>query len=529
MNKKGFKLDFKKHILLNLPYFAMFYVVNKLSAATQAAKGADISSKLIAAVMDFGAAFQNPLPSFNPIDLLIGAAAAGLFLLIVTEKRKNAKKFRHGVEYGSARWGTPKDIEPYMAEKFEDNIILTQTEGLTMESRPKSGVKYARNKNIVVIGGSGSGKTRFFVKPNLMQMHSSYVVTDPKGTVLIECGKMLQKKGGYKIKSLNLINFKKSMHYNPFAYIHNEQDILKLVNTIISNTKGDGEKSGEDFWVKAERLLYTAYIGYIFFEAPKEEQNFNTLIAMINASETREDDEEFKNPIDILFERLEQKKPDHFAVKQYKKYKLAAGKTAKSILISCGARLAPFDIPALREMMSYDDMELDKLGEEKTALFIIAPETDNSFNIVTAMMYTQLFGVLCDIAENKYGGMLPVPIHFMLDEFTNIGEIPNFDKIICTLKGRNIYVSLVMQSISNLRRIYKFSDEIVKSCDNILFFGSCNDETLLLFSQLLKKSKEELVKMDCKKCYLITYSAKPMLSRKYDITKHRFYRYIGKL
>lgn len=532
----------------------MFYVVNKLSAATQAAKGADISSKLIAAVMDFGAAFQNPLPSFNPIDLLIGAAAAGLFLLIVTEKRKNAKKFRHGVEYGSARWGTPKDIEPYMVEKFEDNIILTQTEGLTMESRPKSGVKYARNENIVVIGGSGSGKTRFFVKPNLMQMHSSYVVTDPKGTVLIECGKMLQKKGGYKIKSLNLINFKKSMHYNPFAYIHNEQDILKLVNTIISNTKGDGEKSGEDFWVKAERLLYTAYIGYIFFEAPKEEQNFNTLIAMIDASEAREDDEEFKNPIDILFERLEQKKPDHFAVKQYKKYKLAAGKTAKSILISCGARLAPFDIPALREMMSYDDLELDRLGEEKTALFVIIPDTDDTFNFVAAIMYTQLFNLLCTVADDKYGGRLPIHVRCILDEFANIGQIPKFEKLIATIRSREISASIILQAESQLKGMYKDeADTIIGNCDTSLFLGGKEKSTLKGISESLGKetidvqtegssrgqsesyslngqktgkelmTQDELAVMDSSECILQLRGVRPFKSKKFDITKHKNY------
>lgn len=554
MNKKGFKLDFKKHILLNLPYFAMFYVVNKLSAATQAAKGASMSDKLFAAITDFGAAFQNLFPSFNPIDLLIGAAAAGLFLLIMTEKRKNAKKFRHGVEYGSARWGTPKDIEPYMAEKFEDNIILTQTEGLTMESRPKRGVKYARNKNIVVVGGSGSGKTRFFVKPNLMQMHSSYVVTDPKGTVLIECGKMLQKKGGYKIKSLNLINFKKSMHYNPFAYISNEQDILKLVNTIISNTKGDGEKSGEDFWVKAERLLYTAYIGYIFFEAPKEEQNFSTLITMIDASEAREDDEEFKNPIDILFERLEKKKPDHFAVKQYKKYKLAAGKTAKSILISCGARLAPFDIPALREMMAYDELELNKLGEEKTALFVIIPDTDDTFNFVAAIMYTQLFNLLCTVADDKYGGRLPIHVRCILDEFANIGQIPKFEKLIATIRSREISASIILQAESQLKGMYKDdADTIIGNCDTSLFLGGKEKSTLKGISESLGKetidiqtegssrgqsesyslngqktgkelmTQDELAVMDSSECILQLRGVRPFKSKKFDITQHKNY------
>lgn len=532
----------------------MFYVVNKLSAATQAAKGSSLSDKLFAAVLDFGAAFQNPLPSFNPTDLLIGAAAAGLFLLIITEKRKNAKKFRHGIEYGSARWGTPKDIEPYMAEKFEDNIILTQTEGLTMESRPKRGVKYARNKNIVVVGGSGSGKTRFFVKPNLMQMHSSYVVTDPKGTVLIECGKMLQKKGGYKIKSLNLINFKKSMHYNPFAYISNEQDILKLVNTIISNTKGDGEKSGEDFWVKAERLLYTAYIGYIFFEAPKEEQNFSTLITMIDASEAREDDEEFKNPIDILFERLEKKKPDHFAVKQYKKYKLAAGKTAKSILISCGARLAPFDIPALREMMAYDELELNKLGEEKTALFVIIPDTDDTFNFVAAIMYTQLFNLLCTVADDKYGGRLPIHVRCILDEFANIGQIPKFEKLIATIRSREISASIILQAESQLKGMYKDdADTIIGNCDTSLFLGGKEKSTLKGISESLGKetidiqtegssrgqsesyslngqktgkelmTQDELAVMDSSECILQLRGVRPFKSKKFDITQHKNY------
>ncbi len=553
MSKTGFKFDFKKHILLNLPYFAVFYVVNKLSAATQTAKGTGISEKLFSAIMDFGAAFQNPLPSFDPVDLLVGAAAAGLFLLIVTQKRKNAKKYRHGVEYGSARWGIPKDIEPYMAEKFEDNIILTQTEGLTMESRPKSGVKYARNKNILVVGGSGSGKTRFFVKPNLMQMHSSYVVTDPKGSVLIECGKML-KDGGYKIKSLNLMNFKKSMHYNPFAYISNEQDILKLVNTIISNTKGDGEKSGEDFWVKAERLLYTAYIGYIFFEAPKEEQNFNTLITMIDASEAREDDETFQNPIDILFERLEKKKPDHFAVKQYKKYKLAAGKTAKSILISCGARLAPFDIPALREMMSYDELELNRLGEEKTAFFVIIPDTDDTFNFVAAIMYTQLFNLLCTIADDKYGGRLPIHVRCILDEFANIGQIPKFEKLIATIRSREISASIILQAESQLKGMYKDdADTIIGNCDTSLFLGGKEKSTLKGISESLGKetidiqtegqsrgqsesyslngqktgkelmTQDELAVMDPSMCILQLRGVRPFKSKKFDITKHKNY------
>ena len=555
---KKFKFDFKKHILLNIPFIAMFYVVNKLSQATQAAPGKEFSDKLFAAIMDFGSAFSNPLPSFNLIDLLVGGAAAGLFFLILYEKRKNAKKLRSGKEYGSARWGNAKDIAPYTADKFEDNIILTQSESLTMESRPKAGAKYARNKNILVIGGSGSGKTRFFVKPNLMQMHSSYVVTDPKGTVLVEVGKLLQKKGGYKIKSLNLINFKKSMHYNPFAYIRSEQDILKLVNTIISNTKGDGEKSGEDFWVKAERLLYTAYIGYIYYQAPKEEQNFSTLIQMIDASETREDDETYQNPIDILFQQLEAKSPEHFAVRQYKKYKLAAGKTAKSILISCGARLAPFDIAELREMMSYDELELDTLGDRKTALFVIIPDTDDTFNFVAAMMYTQLFNLLCDKADDVYGGRLPVHVRCILDEFANIGQIPKFEKLIATIRSREISASIILQAQSQLKEKYKDgADTIVGNCDTTLFLGGKEKGTLKEMSELLGKetidlfntgesrgqsqssslnyqktgrelmTQDELAVMDGSKCILQIRGVRPFLSNKFDITKHKYYELLS--
>ncbi len=551
---KKFKFDFKKHILLNIPYIALFYAMNKLSAATRVADGSDVSAKFFSLFDDFSVVFANPLPSFHVIDLLIGGAVAFVFWFAMREKRKNAKKFRQGKEYGSARWGTAKDIEPYMDENPDKNIILTATEGLTMESRPKAGAKYARNKNVMVIGGSGSGKTRFFVKPNLMQMHSSYVVTDPKGTILLEVGKLLQKKGKYAIKSLNLINFKKSMHYNPFAYIRSEKDILKLVNTIISNTKGEGEKSGEDFWVKAERLLYTAYIGYIFYEAPKEEQNFNTLITMIDASEAREDDEEFKNPVDILFERLEAKKPEHFAVRQYKKYKLAAGKTAKSILISCGARLAPFDIAELREMMSYDELELDQIGERKTAMFVIISDTDTTFNFVAAIMYSQLFNLLCDKADDEHGGRLPVHVRCILDEFANIGEIPNFDKLIATIRSREISASIILQAQSQLKKIYKDNaDTIIGNCDTTLFLGGKEKGTLKEISEMLGKetidlfntgesrgqsqsfslnyqkvgkelmSQDEIGVMDGGKCILQVRGVRPFFSNKFDITKHKYY------
>ncbi|MCM1060626.1 MAG: type IV secretory system conjugative DNA transfer family protein [Eubacterium sp.] len=541
-----------------MPYILFFYGGNKISQAfTSAPVGADadMGERMVAGMGNFDRIFANPLPSINITDLIVGAACALLLFLIMQSKKHNAKKFRHGVEYGSARWGTEEDIRPYMDGKnFSNNILLTQTERLTMESRPQSGAKFARNKNILVIGGSGSGKTRFFVKPNLMQMHSSYVVTDPKGTVLIECGKMLQKKGGYKIKSLNLINFKKSMHYNPFKYIKSEQDILKLVNTIIANTKGDGEKSGEDFWVKAERLLYTAYIGFIFYEAPEEEQNFNTLISMIDASEAREDDENYKNPIDILFERLETKKPEHFAVKQYKKYKLAAGKTAKSILISCGARLAPFDIEELREMMSYDELELDRLGVEKTALFVIIPDTDDTFNFVAAIMYTQMFNILCTIADDEYGGRLPVHVRCILDEFANIGQIPKFDKLIATIRSREISASIILQSQSQLKTMYKDNaDTIIGNCDTTLFLGGKEKSTLKEISETLGKetidlfntgesrgqseshslnyqktgkelmSQDELAVMDGGECILQLRGVRPFKSKKFDITKHENY------
>ena len=411
------KPEIKKLLILNLPYLLFVWLFDKVGAAVRLSPGADASAKLLHLGDGFSAAFSSIAPSFHPADLLIGIAGAVIVRLIIYVKGKNAKKYRKGMEYGSARWGTAEDIKPYTDPVFENNIPLTQTERLTMNSRPKQ-PKYARNKNILVIGGSGSGKTRFFVKPSLMQMHSSYVVTDPKGTVLIECGKLLQR-GGYQIKVLNTINFKKSMKYNPFAYLRSEKDILKLVNTIIANTKGDGEKSGEDFWVKAEKLYYTALIGYIWYEAPEDEKNFTTLLEMINASEAREDDEDFQNPVDLMFERLEEKDPEHFAVKQYKKYKLAAGKTAKSILISCGARLAPFDIAELRELTSYDEMELDMLGDQRTAMFVIISDTDDTFNFIVAIMYTQLFNLLCDRADDVHGGRLPYHVRLLLDEFAN--------------------------------------------------------------------------------------------------------------
>ncbi len=550
------KADIKKKIILNLPYAFAFYFANKLATVFRVAAGASFTEKLSGGLYNIGNAFQNPLPSFHYLDLLIGLAAALILKLAVYLKGKNRKKFRHGEEYGSARWGTAEDIKPYVDEDFSNNILLTQTERFTMNSRPKQ-PKYARNKNILVIGGSGSGKTRFFVKPNLMQMHSSYVVTDPKGTVLVECGKMLEKNG-YVIKSLNTINFKKSMHYNPFAYIRSEKDILKLVNTIIANTKGDGEKSGEDFWVKAERLLYQAYIGYIWYEAPDREKNFITLLEMINASEARGDDEEFKNNVDILFEQLEEKSPDHFAVKQYKKYKLAAGKTAKSILISCGARLAPFDIAELRELMSYDEMELDTLGDKKTALFVIISDTDDTFNFVVAIMYSQLFNLLCDKADDVYNGRLPVHVRCLLDEFANIGQIPKFDKLIATIRSREISASIILQSQSQLKTIYKdAADTIIGNCDATLFLGGKEKSTLKEISETLGKetidlyntsetrsntnsyglnyqkvgkelmSQDEIAVMDGGKCILQLRGVRPFLSEKYDITKHPKYKLLS--
>ena len=512
--------------------------------------------RLVNTFTNFNLAFSNPLPSFHPKDILIGVAGALILKAVVYYKGKNAKKFRQGVEYGSARWGTSADIKPYVDEKDDNNIILTETERLTMSSRPKN-PKYARNKNILVIGGSGSGKTRFFVKPNIMQLHSSYCITDPKGTLLIECGNLLAK-AKYQIKVLNLINFKKSMHYNPFMYIHSEKDILKLVNTIIANTKGEGDKSGEDFWVKAEKLYYQALIGYIWYEAPEEEMNFSTLLEMINASEAREDDENFKNAVDLMFEELARREPDHFAVRQYAKYKLAAGKTAKSILISCGARLAPFDIRELRDLMSYDELELDLLGDRKTALFIIIPDTDDTFNFVASIMYTQLFNLLCDRADDVYGGRLPVHVRCLLDEFANIGQIPKFDKLIATIRSREISASIILQSQSQLKAIYKDNaDTIIGNCDTTLFLGGKETTTLKEMSEMLGKetidlyntsdtrgtnrsyglnyqktgkelmTKDELAVMDGGKCIMQLRGVRPFFSNKYDITKHKRYKYLS--
>ena len=547
------KPNIKKLLILNAPYLLFVYLFDKVGQAVRLSPGADLSGKLLSIGSGFSAAFSNALPSFAPMDLLIGIVGAVVIRLAVYVKGKNAKKYRKGMEYGSARWGNAEDIKPYIDPIFENNVLLTQTERLMMSSRPKH-PKYARNKNVLVIGGSGSGKTRFFVKPNLMQMHSSYVVTDPKGTVLIECGKLLQR-GGYKIKVLNTINFKKSMHYNPFAYIRSEKDILKLVNTIIVNTKGDGDKSGEDFWVKAERLLYSALIGYIWYEAPEEEQNFSTLLEFINASETREDDEEFKNAVDELFEELEAENPEHFAVRQYRKYKLAAGKTAKSILISCGARLAPFDIQELREIMSYDEMELDMIGDQRTAMFVIISDTDDTFNFVVAIMYTQLFNLLCDKADDEHGGRLPYHVRLLLDEFSNIGQIPKFDKLIATIRSREISASIILQSQSQLKTIYKDAAEtITGNCDTVLFLGGKESSTLKEISETLGKetidlyntsdtrgsnrsyglnyqktgkelmSRDELAVMDGEKCILQLRGVRPFLSNKYDITKHKRYK-----
>ena len=490
--KKFVKAGGTKLLLKVFPYLLFGYFGNKIAYAYRVTEAPDFFNKLMGSLSNLGVAFEHILPSFHPMDLIIGAVIGVGMRLVVYMKGKNAKKFRKGEEYGSARWGNAKDIEPYMdLENPENNVILTQTEGLIMNGKPK-GPKYARNKNILVIGGSGSGKTRFFVKPNLMQLHSSYVITDPKGKVLLEVGQMLYD-AGYEIKVLNTINFKKSMHYNPFAYIHSEKDILKLVNTLIVNTKGEGQQATEDFWVKAEKLLYQAYIGYIYYECVKEEQNFITLIDMINASETREDDENFKNAIDLIFEELEADEPDHFAVKQYKKYKLAAGKTAKSILISCGARLAPFDIKELRDLTEYDEMELDKIGERKTAMFMIMSDTDGTFNFILAMMQSQMFNLLCECADDLHNGKLPVHVRFLLDEFANIGQIPQFDKLIATIRSREISASIILQSKSQLKAIYKDNaDTIEGNCDTTLFLGGKEKTTLKEMSEILGKETIDL-------------------------------------
>ena len=464
------KPDLKRLLLLNLPYLFFVYLFGKLGQAYRLAAGVGFSEKVLHCLDGFTAAFANAAPSLHPFDLCVGVAGAVLMRLVVYVKGKNAKKYRKGMEYGSARWGTAADIRPYIDPDFYNNVLLTQTERLTMNGRPKQ-PKYARNKNVLVIGGSGSGKTRFFVKPNLMQLHSSYICTDPKGSLLIETGQMFER-GGYRIKVLNTINFSKSMRYNPFVYLHSEKDILKLVNTIIANTRGEGEKSAEDFWVKAERLYYTALIGYIYYEAPEAEKNFTTLLEMINASEAREDDEDFKNPVDLLFDQLEERDPEHFAVKQYRKYKLAAGKTAKSILISCGARLAPFDIKEVRELMETDEMELDTIGDRKTVLFLIMSDTDTTFNFILAMLQSQLINLLCDRADDVYSGRLPVHVRLILDEFANIGQIPNFDKLIATIRSREISASIILQSQSQLKAIYKDAAEIISdNCDCTLFLS----------------------------------------------------------
>ncbi|HGK9155788.1 TPA: VirD4-like conjugal transfer protein, CD1115 family [Streptococcus pneumoniae] len=552
--KNVFKIrDKKKFVLENLPYLLFFYIGNIFASHVNSYVGGDIIDRILVAFSQIDT--LKYIPSLKIKNLIPSLILPVVIKLILIQKKKNAKKFREGREYGSARWGNEKDIEPYIDKKFENNVLLTQTERLTMNNRPKN-PKYARNKNVLVIGGSGSGKTRFFVKPNLMQMHSSYVVTDPKGTLVLECGKMLERNG-YEIKILNTINFKKSMRYNPFAYLKSEKDILKLVQTIIANTKGEGEKSTEDFWVKAEKLYYTALIGYIWYEAPKEEQNFTTLLAMIDASEVREEDENFKNAVDYMFEALEKEKPNHFAVKQYKKYKLAAGKTAKSILISCGARLAPFDIQELRDLMKEDELELDTLGEKKTALFVIISDTDDTFNFVVSIMYSQLFNLLCDKADDEYGGRLPIHVRCLLDEFANIGLIPKFEKLIATIRSREISACIILQAQSQLKSIYKDNaDTIVGNCDSTLFLGGKERTTLKELSESLGKetidlyntsetrsnqksfglnyqktgkelmSQDEITVMDGGKCIYQLRGVRPFLSDKFDITKHKNYKFL---
>ena len=548
-------LHIKKLALPNIPYVFIALFATKLGQAWRLAPGMDFSGKALHIMGGFAAAFQSALPSFHPIDLCVGVAAALLIRLIVYVKGKNAKKFRKNLEYGSARWGKPEDIAPYVDPKFENNVILTQTERLMMSNRPKD-PKTARNKNVLVVGGSGSGKTRFFIKPNLMQLHSSYVVTDPKGSIAVECGKLMLRNG-YKVKIFNSINFKKSHHYNPFAYIHSEKDILKLVTTLIANTKGDG-KSGDDFWQKAETLLYTALIGYIHYEAPEEEQNFATLIEFINAMEVREDDETFENNVDLAFKELASREPNHFAVRQYKKYKLAAGKTAKSINISCGARLAPFDIQELREITMYDELELDTLGDRKTALFLIMSDTDSTFNFLISMIYSQLFNLLCEKADDVYGGRLPVHVRCLIDECANIGQIPNLEKLMATIRSREISACLVLQAQSQLKALYKDNaDTIIGNCDSSIFLGGKEPGTLKELNQALGKETidtfntgesrgrevshslnyqklgkdlatiDELAVLDGGKCILQLRGVRPFLSDKYDITRHPNYKYLS--
>lgn len=579
-NKAGVRLsalDKKKLVLTNLPYILTAFYADRASCLYRSSPGEDMGNKLLYAMEHADRIFAGILLSFDLKDLLVGVTVAVVLKLLVWQKQSDAKKLRKGIEYGSARWGNAEDIKPYMSEDPWMNIPLTATEALTMESRPKQ-PKYARNKNIVVIGGSGSGKTRFFVKPSVMQMNCSMVITDPKGTLIEECGKMLEKgppkrdkdgnvlkdKSGkvvhelYVIKVLNTINFSKSLHYNPFAYIRSEKDILKLVTTIIANTKGEGEKSTEDFWIKAEKLLYTALIAFIWYEGDEEEKNLNTLLDLLNESETREEDETYQNPVDMMFQELEGREPQHFAVRQYKKYKMAAGKTAKSILISCGARLAPFDIAELREIMSYDEMELDQIGDRKTALFLIMSDTDTTFNFVIAMLQSQLFNLLCDKADDVYGGRLPVHVRVIADEFANIGQIPQFDKLIATIRSREISASIILQSQSQLKAMYKDSaDTILGNCDTTLFLGGKEKTTLKEMSELLGKetidlyntsetrsnqksfglnyqktgkqlmTEDEIAVMDGGKCILQIRGARPFFSDKYDITKHKNYRLLA--
>ena len=548
-------LHIKKLVLPNIPYVFIALFATKLGQAWRLAPGMDFSGKALLLMEGFAAAFRSALPSFHPIDLCVGVAAALLIRLIVYVKGKNAKKYRKGMEYGTARWGKPEDIAPYVDPKFENNVILTQTERLMMSNRPKD-PKTARNKNVLVVGGSGSGKTRFFIKPNLMQLNSSYVVTDPKGSIAVECGKLMLRNG-YKVKIFNSINFKKSHHYNPFAYIHSEKDILKLVTTLIANTKGDG-KSGDDFWQKAKTLLYTALIGYIHYEAPEEEQNFATLIEFINAMEVREDDETFENNVDLAFKELASREPNHFAVRQYKKYKLAAGKTAKSINISCGARLAPFDIQELREITMYDELELDTLGDRKTALFLIMSDTDSTFNFLISMIYSQLFNLLCEKADDVYGGRLPVHVRCLIDECANIGQIPNLEKLMATIRSREISACLVLQAQSQLKALYKDNaDTIIGNCDSSIFLGGKEPGTLKELNQALGKETidtfntgesrgrevshslnyqklgkdlatiDELAVLDGGKCILQLRGVRPFLSDKYDITRHPNYKYLS--
>lgn len=545
--------NIKKLLILNIPYIAIGAVATNLGEAWRLAEGTNMSEKVQSIVLNgtVGMAFANPFPSFHPVDLLVGVAVGAGLRLAVYLKGKNAKKYRHNTEYGSARWGTHEDIEPFEDPEFTQNVILSQTERLTMNGRPKQ-PKHARNKNVLVVGGSGSGKTRFFIKPNLLQMHSSYVVTDPKGTVVNEVGNALLKNG-YRMKIFNTINFHKSMHYNPFAYVHDEKDILKLVTTLIANTKGEG-KGGDEFWEKAEKLLYSALIGYIHYEAPEEEQNFSTLLEMINAMEVREDDEEFKNPVDLMFDELEEREPDHFAVRQYKKYKLSAGKTAKSILVSCGARLAPFDIKELREITAYDELELDTLGDKKTALFLIMSDTDATFNFLISMVYTQLFNLLCEKADDVYGGRLPVHVRCLIDEMANIGQIPNLEKLMATIRSREISACLVLQAKSQLKAIYKDNaDTIIGNCDSQIFLGGSEQTTLKDLNATLGKetidmyntgetrgqspsynmnyqklghdlmSIDELAVMDGSKCIVQIRGVRPFFSDKYDLTQHPKY------